>query len=159
MRHAMLVTALVLTGAAATAAQPALPGQPPVPPRPVPVAAARLAQLEEEFELAEAGRDVRRAHLKAAEVAAEVTKPRYELVKKATEQGQGSMADLIDAQLSFEVARATVEVRRAELKEAEVKLKFARKRLDDARAAGVRPGPVRPVPVPPPAPTPADPSR
>jgi hypothetical protein len=50
------------------------------------------------------------------------------------------------AKYEYEMAKAQLEIREAELKEVEVKLKFAKKRLDDAKAAGVRPAPgVRPV--------------
>jgi hypothetical protein len=85
-----MLAVFVLTGAAVTTAA-AQPGQPPAPPggpppvRPLPprpVPDARVADLEEELELVEAARDVRRAHVKAADVAVEATKTRFDLVTK-----------------------------------------------------------------------------
>jgi DNA repair exonuclease SbcCD ATPase subunit len=109
-----------------------------------------MATLEEEFESIEAHRDVRKAHVRAAEVAVEAAKSQFELISKS---GNVPQVELMKARLEVDAARAQLEIRMAELKEVEVKVKYARKRLDDAKAAGVRPAPgARPVPIDPPPP-------
>jgi hypothetical protein len=162
--------AFVLTGAIVASAQDVKPAQPnpaqpkavqpkavqpkvlpvqPVQPRPVAVTAARMAQLEEEVETLEAHRDVKKAHMRAAEVGVAAAKARYEVVEKAAKGGAvASAAEVTTAKFDVQMAEAQLLIRAAELKEVEVKVKFAKKRLEDAKAAGVRPAPgVRPVPV------------
>jgi hypothetical protein len=125
---------------------PAQPGPPPA--RMVP--APRLLQLEEEVETAEAARDVKKAHVRAAEVAVRATERAYAAIDKAV-KGVATPAQKVDlarAETDVEMAKAQLEVRVAELREIEVKVKFAKKRLDEAKAVGARPAPgVRPVPV------------
>jgi hypothetical protein len=174
MRKLMLAAAFVLTGALSPAAQPAgqpatqpglrpgaqpglVPAQPlqPVQPRPLPVTAARMTQLEEEFELAEAGRDVKRAHLKVAELGVRGAEIEVERLNRLAANGIVDKETLEKAKLDVDVAKVQVEVRGAELKEAEVKVKYAKKRLDEAKAVGVRPAPGVPAP---PVPVPVDPN-
>ena len=170
MRRTLLaLAAFVLTGAAAVTAEDPAPAKPTLPravqpkvvqpkvqPLPVQprVTAAKMAQLEEDFETLEAQRDVKKAQIRAARVAMEGAQARHELVAKAGAAGAAA-TELITAKFDVEMAKAQLEIREAELKEVEVKVRHARKRLDDAKAAGVRPQPgVRPVPMDPP---PADP--
>jgi hypothetical protein len=121
------------------------PNQPGPPPVRV-AAAARLLQLEEEVETAEAARDVKKAHVRAAEVAVRANEATLELV--AAQGANAAKHDAMKAKFELEMAKAQLEVRVAELREIEVKVKFAKKRLDEAKAGGVRPAPgVRPVPV------------
>ncbi len=97
---------------------------------------AKMAPLEEEFETVEAHRDVRKAYVKAAEVAIKAAEVNFELVSKAG--ANIAQQELMKARLDVEAAKAQCDIRMAELKEVEVKVKFAKKRLDDAKAAGVR---------------------
>jgi hypothetical protein len=137
------------------AVQPAQPGQPRV----VPAPAARLAQLEEDLEVLEAARDVKKARVRAAEVGIAGAKARVDLLAKINADGGiVSATEQNTAKFDLEMAKAQLGIRMAELKEAEVKVKYAKKRLDDAKANGVRPAPlpgpvpapVRPLPVDPP---------
>lgn len=139
--------------------RPAQPIQPqPVQPRPaLPIAPARMIQLEEEVETIEAARDVKKAHIRAAEVAVRANEATLELV--AAQGANVPKHDMMKAKFELEMAKAHLEIRVAELKEIEVKVKFAKKRLEDAKAGGVRPVPgVRPLPVDP-APDRAQPDR
>ena len=105
------------------------------------LSATRMAALEEEFELLEAQRDVRRAHIRAAEIGVKSAMVSAERIEAIARNGVVSKEELDKAKLDVEAAKAQLEIRMAELKEIEVKIKFAKKRLDDARAAGVRPAP------------------
>jgi hypothetical protein len=119
------------------------------------VTATRLAALEEEFELTEAQRDVRRAHVRAAEVGVKSAMLNAERLAQIAKNGIISSEELEKGKLEVEAAKAQLEIKLAELKEIEVKVKYAKKRLDDAKAAGVRSGPARPTaPVDPPPPAP-----
>jgi multidrug resistance efflux pump len=154
MRLVMCTAALVLTSAAAAAddpkpvrpAQPAL--QPPggLQPRPVPVAPAQLMQLEEDLEMAEAARDVRKAHVKLAELGVRAAEVDLERLTRLAAGGAITKEEAEKAKVMVEVAKAQLEIRVAELKEVEVKVKYAKKRLDEAKRGGVRPvpPPVRP---------------
>jgi hypothetical protein len=107
------------------------------------VTAARMATLEEEFETLEAHRDVKKAIVKAAEVAVKGAEANLALLGQP---GQAPASELTKAKIEVEAAKAQLEIRIAELREVEVKIKHAKKRLEDAKAAGVRPLPgVRPV--------------
>lgn len=131
-----------------------LPAQPALG-RPAVVTAAKMATLEEEFETLEAHRDVRKAYVKAAEVAVKAAELGADRVRSLVSKNVATREDMDKAQLELEAARAQLEIRIAEVKEVEVKIKFAKKRLDDAKAAGVRPpvAPrVDPKPVDPPPP-------
>ncbi|MCE9564644.1 MAG: hypothetical protein K8U57_21635 [Planctomycetes bacterium] len=123
------------------------------------VTVAKMAALEEDFETLEAQRDVKKAIVKLAEIGlkvAELSVPRYE---KLAANNTISKEEVEKVRLEVEVAKAQLEIRIAEMKEVEVKIKHAKKRLDEAKAAAIRPAPantvVRPAvdPVPPPAPT------
>jgi hypothetical protein len=106
------------------------------------VTPARMAALEEEFETLEAHRDVKKAIVKAAEVAVRGAEANLDLIGGANTP----RAELIRAKIEVDAAKAQLEIRVAELREVEVKIKHAKKRLEDAKAAGVRPLPgVRPV--------------
>jgi hypothetical protein len=136
-------TAFVLTGTLVAVADDLKPVQPPAAQpkvvQPWGIAlSARILQLEEDFETAEAHRDVKKAYVKAAEVAVEAAKVRYDLIAKATAAG-GSVTEVTTAKFELEAAKAHLEIRMAELKEAEVKVKFAKKRLDNVKGDGVRP--------------------
>ena len=126
----------------APAVQPkAVPAQ-PVRPIVVAISPARVAALEEEVETLEANRDVKKAYVKAAEVAVRTNDKTYALVKV----GNAPAAELNKAEGDYEMAKAQLAIRAAELKEVEVKIKHAKKRLEDAKAGGVRPAPgARPV--------------
>jgi hypothetical protein len=115
------------------------------------VTATKMATLEEEFETIEAHRDVRRAHVRAAEVTLRGTEVQLEILAKSP-ANTIPQSEMMKAKLEVDAAKAQLEIKMAELKEVEVKLKFAKKRLEDAKAAGVRPLPVRPVQVDPPPP-------
>src|SRR5262245_29842502 len=92
------------------AAQPkAVQIQPGIQPGAVRVTAAKMAQLEEEFETLEANRDVRKAFVKAAEVAVKAAEAQLELVNKAA--GNITAADRLKAQLEVEAAKAQFEIR------------------------------------------------
>lgn len=116
--------------------QPAQPGI-------IRVTPAKMAQLEEDFETLEAHRDVRKAHVRAAEVAIKAAEINLDLLGKG---GNIPAVELAKAKLEVEAAKAQLEIRIAEMKEVEVKVKYAKKRLDDAKG-GVAPGAViRPNP-------------
>jgi hypothetical protein len=126
------------------------PAVQPLQPRVVAVSPARMAVLEEEVETLEANRDVRKAYVRAAEVSVKANEKAYELVKKHAGTTAGA-TELSKAEADFEMAKAQLDIRVAELKEVEVKIKHAKKRLEDAKAAGVRPAPgVQPKAVDPP---------
>ncbi len=168
MRRAVAMVAFVLTGTLILAqdpppAAPPVPVAPPVPARPVvqpaqpvplPVPprlimgnAARVAQLEEEMETLEAALDVKKAHVKAAEVSVDAAKARHDLVVRAV-AGSQTEVQILTAKFDHELAKAQLGVRQAEVKEVEVKVKYAKKRLDEAKpAVRPQPGGVRPVPV------------
>ena len=115
-------------------------------------AAARIETLREEFELLQAQRDVRRAHIRAAEIGVKSALISAELIEAIAKNGVVSKQEVEKAKLEVEAAKAQLDIRMAELKEIEVKIKFAKKRLDDAKAAGVRPArPTGPPLDPPPA--------
>lgn len=107
------------------------------------VTPAKMAALEEEFETIEAHRDVRKAYVRAAEIAVKAAEVNFEILSKA-----GAIApqqELMKARLEVEAAKAQYDIRVAEMKEVDVKVKFAKKRLDEAKAAGVR-VPANPLP-------------
>jgi multidrug resistance efflux pump len=152
--------ALVATAEDAKPAQPAQPVQPkavqpkvqpvqPLPIRPGTVTAARMAQLEEDFEALEAHRDVKKAVVKAAEIAVRGSEIGMVRAKALFEKGALTKEEMDKATLEVEMAKAQLEIRVAEMKEVDVKVKHAKKRLDDAKLGGVRPAPgvIRPVPV------------
>jgi hypothetical protein len=116
------------------------------------VTAARMAALEEEFELVEAQRDVRRAHVQAAEIGLKGAELTMQNMERIAKNGVVSSQELDKAKLDVEAAKAQMQIKMAELKEIEVKVKYAKKRLDDAKAAGVRTAPTRPAFDPPPSP-------
>jgi DNA repair exonuclease SbcCD ATPase subunit len=158
----LLVAGLVASAQDVKPAQPAQPAQPkavqpvqpvqpiqPIPPRPTPVTALKMAQLEEEYETIEAHREVKKAVVKAAEIAVNAAETNFTYIKKIGGAAGTPLIEVDRAKMELEAAKAQLEIRIAELKEVEVKVKYAKKRLDDAKAAGVRPVPpiVRPVPV------------
>src|SRR5579883_164974 len=125
------------------------PGQ-PVPLQPRPFGPARVLQLEEEVESLEATIEVKKAHIKAAEIGVQVSevnlKRHLELLKNVA-----IPEDVVEkAKLEVAAAKVQVEIRQAELKEVVVKLKYAKKRLENAKAGGgqpVEPKPIEPRPV------------
>jgi hypothetical protein len=118
---------------------------------------ARLSTLEEEFELVEAQRDVRRAHVMAAEVGVRAAEITLERVSGIAKTGIVTREELEKAKLEVDAAKAQLQIKMAEMKEVEIKVKYAKQRLEDAKAAGIRPAPARPAgpPVDPP-PVPRD---
>lgn len=122
-----------------------------------PAAARRiLPQYEEELELVEAQRDIRKAHVRAVEVAVKAAETQLELIGTA---GNNIPAmERAKARLEVEAARAQLEIKVAEMKEIEVRVKYAKKRLEDAKTAATAPPPVQrgfdppPVDRPPPPP-------
>jgi hypothetical protein len=152
--------AVGLIVAAAATAQNATPQQPPAE-RPVaqaaplkvgqlpaaqamrmsPVTAARLAVLEEELETLEAQRDVQKARIKAAEVAVKAAEMGTERVRILVPRGSATREEVERSALAGEAAKAQLDIQQAELHVFEVKIKYAKKRLDEAKAAGVRMAP------------------
>jgi hypothetical protein len=111
-------------------------------------AAARIEALREEFELLEAQRDVRRAHIRAAEIGVKSALISAERIEAIAKNGVVSKEEVEKAKLEVEAAKAQLAIRMAELKEIEIKLKYAKNRLGDAKPRDARP--TRPA-------TPADP--
>lgn len=133
-------------------AAPIRPVQPggAVPAQPLPKAAAnRIAAAEEELETLEAQRDVRKAYIKAAEVAVEMVRMNALRLERQMSAGFILKEELDKARLEVEVAKAQLEIRIAELKEVEVKIKYAKKRLEDAKAGIRQPPPAKLVDPPP----------
>jgi multidrug resistance efflux pump len=126
----------------------------PIQPGVVRVTPARMAAMEEEVETLEAHRDVKKAIVKAAEIAVKGAEANYERVAKGPTAFPAQEVD--KAKLELEAAKAQLEIRMAEMKEVEVKIKHAKKRLGDAQVAPVRPNPLLPKvdrkPVDPPPP-------
>lgn len=129
--------------------QPVLPGG-AAQPALSKAAANRIAAAEEEVETLEAHRDTRNAHVRAAEVAVEMTRVKASRTNRLVQTGAVTKEEADTAKLEVEMAKAQLEIRIAEMKEVEVKIKYAKKRLDDAKASGVRPPPARQVDPPPP---------
>jgi multidrug resistance efflux pump len=139
---------------------PGAPAIQPVQPRPIGVTPARMLALEEEVETLEAHREAKKAYVRAAELT--VRRAELNLARLADLLAKAAITkdEVERAKLDVEMAKAQVDIHAAEQKEVEVKLKYAKKRLEDAKAAGVRPVPppgVRPVPVDPPPVGAADP--
>lgn len=155
----VLTCVLVLSTGAALVAQERAPAQPEQPkvvrpvqpgpnqPGPPPVRvtpAARLAQLEEEVETLEAARDVRRGHLRLAELNVARAGAAFERVKVLHEAKGGqlvSAADVEGAKFDLETTKIQFEIRAAEVREVEVRLKYAKRRLEEAKQGGARPAP------------------
>lgn len=114
----------------------AQPPQPKVLPAQPALPKAVVNRLEEELELLEANRDVRRAHVRAAEVGVEAAKLGVERLRRIVASGASTKEELDKAVLEVKAAEAQLEIRLAEVKEVEVKIKYARLRLDDARGKG-----------------------
>ena len=110
------------------------------------LSAARITSLQDEIELVEAQRDVRRAHVRAAQVAVRAAEAQFQLIKAANVPALERMK----AEVEVEAARAQLEIKEAELKEVEVRVKHAKKRLADLKDAA-RPAPARPGAIDPPA--------
>jgi hypothetical protein len=104
-----------------------------------PAAARRLLpQYEEDLELTEAQRDIRKAHVRAAEVAVKAAETQFELIGNA---GNVPQMERAKARLEVEAARAQLDIKVAEMKEIEVRVKYAKKRLEDAKTAATAPPP------------------
>jgi hypothetical protein len=115
-----------------------------------------LPQYEEELELTEAQRDIRKAHVRAAEVAVKAAETQLELIGTA---GNNIPAmERAKARLDVEAARAQLEIKIAEMKEIEVRVKYAKKRLEDAKTAATAPPPPQRGFDPPPADRPPPPA-
>jgi len=113
------------------------------------LASTRLASMEEEVETLEAHRDTKKAIVRAAEVAVKSAEVNLDVLSKVGVTAP--QTEITKARLEVEAARAQLEIRTCEMKEVEVKIKYAKKRLEDAKAATVRPAPApRPVDPPPP---------
>ena len=128
--------------------QGAFPGQPdarggfPFAGRMSPAAARRmLPQYEEEVELIEAQRDIRKAHVRAAEVAVKSAEVQFDLLDRAGDRIP--QMERMKARLEVEAARAQLEIKVAEMKEVEVRVKHAKKRVEDAKTAAAAPPPER----------------
>ena len=107
-----------------------------------PAAARRIIpQYEEELELTEAQRDIRKAHVRAAEVAVKAAETQFALLDRS-----GNNVPQIErtkARLEVDAAQAQLEIKIAEMKEVEVRIKYSKKRLEDAKASAAAPLPVR----------------
>src|SRR5262249_30673153 len=105
----------------------------------------------------EAHRDVKKAYVRAAEVALKASEIPAANAERLFANKVIGKDEVEKAKLEVEAAKAQLDIRMAEMKEVEVKVKVAKKRLEDAKAGGVRPlpkvdtKPVDPI-VPPPAP-------
>ncbi len=112
-------------------------------------AATKAALYEEEVETLAANREVKKAIVRAAEIAIKGAEIQVVRVEKLVAANTASREELDKARLEFEGAKAQFEIRVAEMKEVEVRIKFAKKRLDEARAAMVPrvPAKVDPKPV------------
>lgn len=152
----VLTCVLVLSTGAALVAQERAPAQPEPPkvvrpaqpgpnqPGPPPVRvtpAARLAQLEEEFETLEVARDVRRGHLRLAELGVARAATAFERLQKLAANGQVGGSEIEGAKFEVEAAKIQLEIRAAEVREIEVRLKYAKRRLEEAKQGGARPAP------------------
>jgi hypothetical protein len=145
---AAVACALITTAVVTAQNQPPAPQPNPVPqaqpqpkaaqPRPLPVSPTVMMNYEENVELYEAQRDARKAYVRAAEVAVKSAELSYANLDRIAKANQISREELEKGKLEVEAAKAHLEIRLCELKEIEVKLKYAKKRLDDAKAAGVR---------------------
>jgi multidrug resistance efflux pump len=116
------------------------PGQPlqPLQPR-LPLVSSRLLQLEEELELLQAQLDIKRAHVKLAEVNAAAKESRFKLLNELQGKAAFSQLDVLDARYAWELAEAELRVCMAEMREIEVKIKYAQRRWEEAK--GGRPQP------------------
>jgi len=124
------------------AAQPGFGTQPGFTNRATP---AMLARYEEEAEVLEAQLDVKKAYIKAAEVGFTGAKLKLERVIKLESSKAVPPEEVLQAKLEAEAAAAQLDIRKAEAKEVDVRLKHAKKRLEDGKAAGVRPAPRAPI--------------
>lgn len=148
MRRLMFAAAFVLSGAAATA-QDRKPAEPPPkvaapaqPAQPNPFtrsAATRIAALEEEVETLEAHRDVKKGHVKAAELGVRGAELGVERLTALAARGVVPRDEMEKAKIELEMAKVQVEIRIAEMREVEVKIKHAKKRLEEAKVPAVRP--------------------
>ncbi|HEV3387298.1 MAG TPA: hypothetical protein VG097_20940 [Gemmata sp.] len=90
-----------------------------------------ITRLEEEVELLEARRDIRRAYEKAATVGVKSAKVNFERIGRLVQTGVITREESDKAKLDVEAAEAQLEIRVAEMKEVDVKIKYAKKRLDE----------------------------
>ena len=85
-----------------------------------------LPQYEEELELIEAQRDIRKAHVRAAEVAVKAAETQFDC---STSAGNNvPQMERTKARLEVEAAQAQLEIKIAEMKEVEVRIKYSKKR-------------------------------
>ncbi|MFO0805827.1 MAG: hypothetical protein U0791_22210 [Gemmataceae bacterium] len=98
------------------------------------VTAATLARYEEEAEVLDAQLDVKKAYIKAAEVAVAGSKLKLDRVIKLEANKAISVEEVALAKFELETAVAQLEIRKAEAKEVEVRVKFAKKRVEDGKA-------------------------
>ncbi len=116
-------------------------GERPDPPRLV----ARLPELAEAVELLEAQCDIRKAHVRAAQISAKKAGLNRQMTEIRIKRNEAMELELAMAKLNELAAQTQVEMRQGELRETEVKLKYARLRLENAKSVRVRPDQVRPA--------------
>lgn len=98
------------------------------------VTPATLSRYEEEAEVLDAQLDVKKAYIKAAEVAVAGSKLKLDRAIKLEANKAVSSEDVALAKFEMETAVAQLEIRKAEAKEVEVRVKFAKKRVEDGKA-------------------------
>jgi Skp family chaperone for outer membrane proteins len=141
MRRFILVTALLgmICMTSALAENPNIRYVPPSLPQALPSTASQSPQrssqtaianaqtrLEEELETLEAQRQIKKGHVKMAEL--EVSEAKDDLEKAARKE------DVQEAKHDLDKSKAQLEIKSDELKEVEVKIKHAHKRLDETKA-------------------------
>jgi Skp family chaperone for outer membrane proteins len=106
----------------------ALPTSPSQSPQPSsrPAIANAQTRLEEELETLEAQRQIKKGHLKMAEL--DVSEAKDDLEKTTRKE------EIQEAKHDLDKAKAQLEIKAGELKEVEVKIKHVRKRLDETKA-------------------------
>jgi hypothetical protein len=139
MRAFLLAMGALVLGKVCIALAANQPGQPkmvPLPPR-----ESATSRLEEEVEVLEAQRDIKKAYVKAAEIGVKAAHVGLDKISRIVASGAVGKEDADRAKLEVEMAEAQLEIRVAEMKEVEVKIKHTKKRLDEAKAPppGFRP--------------------
>jgi multidrug resistance efflux pump len=134
-RVAIVAVVLMAVGVTwAVAQQPLKPIE--LQPKPMliaPAGPAIVRQFEENVELLESQLDIKRAYVKAAEVALAGSTEKFKLVQDANQKGTAGLDQVVAARLERDTDAAQVEIRKAELNEVAVKLKHAKRRLEDAK--------------------------
>ncbi len=103
------------------------------------ITAATVLKLEEEVELLEAQREIRKGYVHAAEIGVRLAMVAQERAAALAAKGVLGQDEVEKGKLEVEAARAQLHIRGGEMREIEVKIKYAVKRLEEARARATRP--------------------